>query len=44
MNQEDRDIEEAGITCTVSLLEKVMKGHQHYAAVYELSGYNDLFT
>jgi hypothetical protein len=44
MTQEERDLEEAGITCTVNLLDKVMKGHHTYSAVSELSGYNDLFT
>lgn len=44
MNQEERDIEEAGITCTVMLLDKVMKAGPYYSAVYELSGYQDLFN
>jgi hypothetical protein len=43
-SQEDKDIEEAGIGCTVALLDQVMKGHHHYAAVSQLIGYTDLFT
>ena len=44
MNQEDIDILEAGILCTVNLLESAMKEGPHYAAISNLTSYNDLYT